>query len=123
MATVRSGVPGHDNGTAFVRLRRRKLVDPPSGQRVWDSTIEGPTRSSARGVATIRAGTGQRSRKNCAESGASTVRRRGLRPHLWITSPCRRANSHKGARSGHRTVESVTRDPALSIMNFIQNPS
>jgi hypothetical protein len=42
MATVRSGVPGHDDGTAFVRLRRGKLVDGPSGQRVWDNTTEGP---------------------------------------------------------------------------------
>jgi len=26
MTTVRSGVPGHDDGTAFVRLRRGKLA-------------------------------------------------------------------------------------------------
>jgi hypothetical protein len=42
MTTVRSGVPGHDDGTAFVRLRRGKLVDDPSGPRVWDKTTEGP---------------------------------------------------------------------------------
>jgi hypothetical protein len=42
MATVRSGVPGHDDGTAFVRLRRGKSVDGPSGQRVQDNTAEGP---------------------------------------------------------------------------------
>ena len=42
MTTVRSGVPGHDDGTAFVRLRRGKLADGPSGQRVWDITAEGP---------------------------------------------------------------------------------
>jgi hypothetical protein len=42
MTTVRSGVSGHDDGTAFVRLRRGKLVDDPSGQRVQDNTTEGP---------------------------------------------------------------------------------
>ncbi len=42
MTTVRSGVPGHDDGTAFVRLRRGKLVDDQSGLRVWDDTAEGP---------------------------------------------------------------------------------
>jgi 3-oxoadipate enol-lactonase len=42
MAAAPSGVPGHDDGTAFVRLRRGKLVDGPSGQRVWDNTAEGP---------------------------------------------------------------------------------
>jgi hypothetical protein len=42
MTTVRAGVPGHDDGTAFVRLRRGKLVDDPSGQRVQDNTAEGP---------------------------------------------------------------------------------
>jgi hypothetical protein len=34
--------PGHDDGTAFVRRRWGKLVDDPSGQRVWDNTAEGP---------------------------------------------------------------------------------
>jgi hypothetical protein len=42
MTTVRSGVSGHDDGAAFVRLRRGKLVDDPSGQRVLDNTAEGP---------------------------------------------------------------------------------
>jgi hypothetical protein len=42
MTSIRSGVPGHDNGTAFVRLRQGKLVDGPAGQRVWDETTEGP---------------------------------------------------------------------------------
>ena len=42
MTTVRSGVPGHDDGTAFVRLRRGKLADGPSGPRVQDNTAEGP---------------------------------------------------------------------------------
>ena len=42
MATVRSGAPGHDDGTAFVRLRRKKLVDDPSGHVVQDNTTEGP---------------------------------------------------------------------------------
>ena len=42
MTTTRSGVPGHDDGAAFVRQRREKLVDGPSGQRVWDKTTEGP---------------------------------------------------------------------------------
>ena len=41
LATVCPGVPGHDGGAAFVRLRRGKLVDGPSGQRVHD-TAEGP---------------------------------------------------------------------------------
>ena len=41
-ATAGAGVPGHDDGTAFVRLRRGKLVDGPSGQRVWDNTAAGP---------------------------------------------------------------------------------
>jgi hypothetical protein len=41
MTTVRAGVPGHDDGTAFVRLRRGKLADDPSGQRVQDNTAEG----------------------------------------------------------------------------------
>jgi hypothetical protein len=42
MATARPGVPGHGDGTAFVRRRRRRLVDGPSGERVWDNTAEGP---------------------------------------------------------------------------------
>jgi hypothetical protein len=42
MATVRSGVPGHDDGTAFVRPHRGKSVDGPSDQRVKDDTAEGP---------------------------------------------------------------------------------
>ena len=42
MATVRSGVPGHDDGTAFVRPRRGTSADGPSGQRVQDNTAEGP---------------------------------------------------------------------------------
>lgn len=35
-------MPGHDDGAAFVRLRRGRLVDGPSGQRVRDETAEGP---------------------------------------------------------------------------------
>jgi hypothetical protein len=42
MAAVRSGVPGHDDGTAFLRPRRGKFVDGPSGQRAQDNTAEGP---------------------------------------------------------------------------------
>ena len=42
MTTIRSGVPGHDDGAAFIRLRRGKLVDGPSGRRVWDETAGGP---------------------------------------------------------------------------------
>jgi uncharacterized cupredoxin-like copper-binding protein len=41
MTTVRPGVPGHDDGTAFVRLRRGKLADGLSGPWVWDNTAEG----------------------------------------------------------------------------------
>ena len=40
MATVRSGVPGHDDGTAFVRPRRGKFVTGPSGLPVQDNTAE-----------------------------------------------------------------------------------
>ena len=39
-----------------------------------------------------------------------------------IAMQTRYRNSHKGARSGHRTVESVTRDPALSII-FVSSPT
>jgi hypothetical protein len=42
MATVRPGVPGHDDGAAFVRLRGGKVVGGPSGQRMQDNTTEGP---------------------------------------------------------------------------------
>jgi hypothetical protein len=42
MTTARSGVPGHDDGTAFIRPRRGNPADAPSGQRVWDETAEGP---------------------------------------------------------------------------------
>jgi hypothetical protein len=42
MTAIRSGVPGHDDGTAFIRLRRGKLADGPPGQRVWDNTTQGP---------------------------------------------------------------------------------
>ena len=42
MTTARSGVPGHDDGTAFVRLRQGKLVDGPTGDRVWDNATQGP---------------------------------------------------------------------------------
>ena len=42
MTTIRPGAPGHDDGTAFVRLRRGKLIDGPRGQRVWDNTADGP---------------------------------------------------------------------------------
>jgi hypothetical protein len=40
MTPVRSGVPGPDDGTAFVHLRRGKLVNGLSGQRVQDNTAE-----------------------------------------------------------------------------------
>ena len=52
-----------------------------------------------RDAATIRAGTGQRSRRNYAKSRASTARRRRPRPHSWITSACRRANSAASSAS------------------------
>ncbi len=39
---IRSGILGHDNGTASVRLRLGKLVDKGDGTRVWDMTTEGP---------------------------------------------------------------------------------
>ena len=42
MATVRSGVPGHDDGTAFVRPRRGEPGEGPSGQRARDHAPEGP---------------------------------------------------------------------------------
>jgi hypothetical protein len=42
MATARPGVPGHDDGAAFVRPRRGKPAHDPSGQRVWENTAEGP---------------------------------------------------------------------------------
>jgi hypothetical protein len=41
MTSVRPGVPGHDDGTAFVRRRREKLADGPSGQPRRDNTAEG----------------------------------------------------------------------------------
>jgi hypothetical protein len=41
MTSVRPGVPGHDDGTAFVRRRREKLADGPSGQPRQDNTAEG----------------------------------------------------------------------------------
>jgi hypothetical protein len=42
VTTIRSGVPGHDDGAAFIRLRRGTLADGPSGQRVPDEMAEGP---------------------------------------------------------------------------------
>jgi hypothetical protein len=42
MTAIRPGVPGHDNGTAFIRPRQGKLAEGQSGERVWDSTAEGP---------------------------------------------------------------------------------
>jgi hypothetical protein len=42
MTAVRSGVPGHGGGAAFVRPRRGKLADGPSGQRGQDNSAEGP---------------------------------------------------------------------------------
>ena len=41
MTSVRPGVPGHDDGTAFVQPRRRKLADSPSGRRAQGNTAEG----------------------------------------------------------------------------------
>jgi hypothetical protein len=41
MATIQTGIPGHDNGTAIIRLRLGKLIDK-DGRRVWDRTTEGP---------------------------------------------------------------------------------
>jgi hypothetical protein len=41
MATVRSGVPGHDDGTAFVRPRRGKPADGPSGPHRQGNAAEG----------------------------------------------------------------------------------
>ena len=40
MTPARPGVPGHDDGTAFVRLRREKPADGPPGQRTRDNTAE-----------------------------------------------------------------------------------
>ena len=93
MATVHSGVPGHDDGTAFVRLRRGKLVDGPSGQRVWDNTTEGPYEVVCPGCGDDPGRDWSSSPRNCAESGAFTARRQGPRPHSWITSACRRAEA------------------------------
>jgi hypothetical protein len=42
MATVRPGVPGHDDGTAFVRPRRGKLAGGRSGRRTQGNATEGP---------------------------------------------------------------------------------
>jgi hypothetical protein len=42
MTAIRPGVPGHDNGTAFIRPRQGKLAGGQSGERMWDSTAEGP---------------------------------------------------------------------------------
>lgn len=42
MTAVPPGVPGHDDGAAFVRPRRGKLAEGPPGQRVQDNTVEGP---------------------------------------------------------------------------------
>ncbi len=39
---VRSGVPGHDRGTARIRLRLGTLHDNPPGGRAWDWATIGP---------------------------------------------------------------------------------
>ncbi len=44
MPTIRSGEPGHDNGTGSTRMRQGKLIDGPPGgpPRVWDQSTIGP---------------------------------------------------------------------------------
>jgi hypothetical protein len=59
MTAIRSGEPGHDNGTAFIRPRQgkrgtegrrrsrhpgreEKLAEGQSGERMWDNTAAGP---------------------------------------------------------------------------------
>lgn len=105
MTTVRSGVPGHDDGTAFVRLRWGKLVDDPSGQRVWDKTTEGPYEIVCPGCGEDPSRDWSEISRNCAESGACTARRRAPRPRLWITSACRPADSHRPALARRRAAE------------------
>jgi hypothetical protein len=39
---VRSGMPGHDRGTARIRLRLGTLHDTPAGDRSWDWAAVGP---------------------------------------------------------------------------------
>jgi hypothetical protein len=41
MTSVRSGVPGHDDGTAFVRPRRSKPAGGQPGRRAPGSATEG----------------------------------------------------------------------------------
>ena len=42
MTAAQPGVPGHDNGAAYVRPCRGKLADGPSGPSVQDNAAEGP---------------------------------------------------------------------------------
>jgi hypothetical protein len=42
MTTVHTGVPGHDDGTVRIRLRRGTLHDDPKLGRVWDYASVGP---------------------------------------------------------------------------------
>jgi hypothetical protein len=92
MTTVRSGVPGHGDGAAFVRLRWGKLVDDPSGQRVQDNPAEGLYEIVCPGCGDDPG--------TCAESGACAARRRAPRPRLWITSACRPADNPRAAWPG-----------------------
>jgi hypothetical protein len=78
MTTIRPGMPGHNHGTAFTRLRPGKLADGPARQGVQDEPPKARTRLSAQGAATIQAGIGQRSQRNSAESGMYATKERAV---------------------------------------------
>ena len=59
MTTVRSGGPDHDDGTAFVRLRRGSWSMARQISACATTRPKARMRSSARGVATTRTGTGR----------------------------------------------------------------
>ena len=55
MTTIRSSVPGHDDGTAFVRLRRGNWPMTRQARGCRTTRARARMRSSARDVATNRA--------------------------------------------------------------------
>ena len=123
MTTVRSGVPGHDEGTAFVRLRRGKLADGPSGQRVQDNTAEGP-------YEIVCPGCGDDPGRDWSEISEELRRIRGiygtkqgaeaaLMDHLGMQT----ADSHRPARARRRAAELQPHRVAQRIRENARRPA
>ena len=95
----------HDDGAAFVRLRRGKLVDDPSGQRVCDKTTEGPYEIACPGCGDDPGRDWSEISEELRRIRACPARSTAPGPRSWITSGCRPADSHGPALARRRAAE------------------